>query len=141
VGLTRPDGHGDHGTQPHRVRRLDAGFALVQLGNQGDQVGELAHSLQVAEPGQPLEAQRVQIVAGEERQVEVRTHDDARLPVVEQVALANGLDHQGVLARLSGGPLARGDQQAQRGLGVVGIVDVGGDHRPLGLEPSGQCVQ
>ena len=68
--------------------------AVVKLRRERDQVGQLADRLQVAERGQPLEAERVEVIARQQGQIGVGAHHDARLPVVEQVALANRLDQQ-----------------------------------------------
>ena len=60
----------------------------------GDQVGQLGHRLQVARLGQPREAQRVERVAGQQAQVAVHAREGARLAVVQEVALVDGLEHE-----------------------------------------------
>ena len=69
-------------------------------------------ALEVAERGEPLEPERVEVVAGEQRQVGVGARDDPAVRVMEQVALAHRLDEQRVLAGLRApGPLARGGDE------------------------------
>ena len=51
----------------------------MNLCHQADQVRELADGLQVTRAGEPLEAERVEIVAGEQAQVRVRALDQSGL--------------------------------------------------------------
>ncbi len=98
----------------------------MDLRREADQVRELADGLEISERRQPLEPQRVEVVAGEQRQVGVRSNDDSPTRVVQQVALAHGLEHERVFARGAGGALAGRGQLAQHGFGAVGVRDVPG---------------
>ncbi len=82
--------------------------ARVKLGREADQVAELADRLEVALRGQPLEAERVEVVAGQQQQVGVGAVEQPRLAVVEQVALADRLEEQ---RRRSRAPRRRGGRR------------------------------
>ena len=113
----------------------------MKLRRERDQVGQLADRLEVTERGQPLEAEGVEVIAGEQGQIGVGADHHARLPVVQQVTLANRLDHERVLApRLRRSRAGRG-QQTKRRLGPPGIGGVRRDHRLLGLQLLGQRVE
>src|SRR3954451_1115459 len=74
------------------------GSARIALGmcrgGCGDQIGEPGDRVEVAERGQALEPERVQAVAGEQREIGIVGPDDPALAVVLQVALADRLDDQ-----------------------------------------------
>ncbi len=63
-----------------------------------DQVGEDRDGVGVAERGEAVEAEGVEVVAGEQGEVGVVAGEQAGLAVVEEVALADRLDDEGVLA-------------------------------------------
>ena len=85
VGRLRPDApatlwppRGQGSDRPRRPRaRLPDGVGArrvalgVRLRAQRDHVGELGHGVEVAERGEPLEAERVQPIAGQQREVGV----------------------------------------------------------------------
>ena len=78
-----PGGDRDRARQPQRrrprARRGRPPAPSWTWADEADQVGELAHRLEVAERGQPLEPERVEVVAGEQREVGVgAAHDPAR---------------------------------------------------------------
>ena len=98
---------------PERGRPRRSRPSAWQLGAAADQVGELAHRLGVAERGEALDAERVEIVAGEQGEVRVVAGEQPRLAVVEEVALADRLDHQRVLA----GRPRRGARRRRAGRG------------------------
>ena len=79
----------------------------MELGAEADQVGQLADGGGVAERGEALDAERVEVVAGEQGEVGVVPGEQARLAVVEEVALADRLDDERVL----------GGRRAARGAG------------------------
>ena len=68
----------------------------------------------VAEGSEAVEAERVEVVAGEQGEVGVVAGEQARLAVVEEVALVDRLDHEGVLAGRRGGAGAGGGERAER---------------------------
>ena len=99
------------------------GAVGVELRAERDQVRELADGRKVAQPGELLEADRVEVVAGQQPQIGVGAHDHARLAVVEEIALANRLDHERVSGGLVGRGRPGGDEGAERGgRGRVGDV-------------------
>ena len=67
----------------------------ARLGAQRDDVGQLADGLDVAQLRQPREAQRVEPVARQQREIGLDRPEQARRAVVQQLALADGLDHEG----------------------------------------------
>ena len=74
-----------------------AGEAVgAQLRTQRDQRGEVAHGLDGARVGDPDEPVRVEVVAEQERGVGVGGLEQARAPVVEQVALVDRLEAERV---------------------------------------------
>ena len=89
----------------------------------GDDVGEDGDRLEVAERGQPREPERVQPVAGQQREVGVLGHARTRpVAVVLQVALADRLDERARTrrrahgrARPGRGALARGGRVRREG--------------------------
>ena len=73
--------------------RPPGGFALgMRLGGARDHVGQHGHGFDVAERGQPRQAERVEAIAGQQRQVGVVGAHDAPLAVVLEIALADRLD-------------------------------------------------
>ena len=100
---------------PDRVRagRIALG---VGLRAQRDHVRQFGHGLEVAERRQALEAERVQAVAGEQREVRIVGSDDAPGGVVLEVALADRLDEQrvGVAALATASPCGCGPSLAVR---------------------------
>ena len=100
-----PDRGGAGG--PHRGGPL--GVALgVRLGGERDDVGQLGDGVEVAELGQAGEPERVEAVAGEQREVRVvRAASTRPVAVVLQVALDDRLDEQLVVVLVAGGARAR----------------------------------
>ena len=78
----------------------------VRLRAQRDHVGQLGHRVEVAERGEPLEAERVEPIPGQQREVRIVGPDDAPGRVVLQVALADRLDEQRVALAAAGDGLA-----------------------------------
>ena len=112
----------------------------MDLSGEADQVGELADGRQVADLGQPLEPDRVQIVAGQQAEVAVGPADHPRaagLRVMEQVALADRLDHERVLAATRRRSRPRGRQVAKRRRQSGGVGDVRADDRIVGSQKAG----
>jgi hypothetical protein len=99
----------------------------MDLRREADQVGQLAHRVEVACGGQLLEPERIEVVAGQEPEVAVGAHDQARLLVMEKVALPNRLDEHRVLLRGIARPGTGRRQRAERGL-VVRVPHVRPDH-------------
>src|SRR3954452_7649892 len=108
-GLQRPVGApADRGRA-----RLPDGFGEVGaalgmgLCAQRDDVGELCHRLEVAERGEAREAERVEVVAGEQDEVGIVVAEEAPGAVVEKVALTYRLyderDVVGVTGRARAG--------------------------------------
>ena len=90
----------------------------MELGAEADQVGELVDRGGVAEGGEAFDAERVEVVAGEQGEVGVVAGEQPRLAVVEEVALADRLDDEGVLGGRRGGAGAgRGERAEDRRLG------------------------
>ena len=85
------------------MRKIVLTFGLA-TGAGGDEVGEDGDGAGVAEGGEAVEAEGVEIVTGEEGEVGVVAGEQARVLVVEEVALAHGLYDEGVLGRRGGGP-------------------------------------
>ena len=83
VGVGRAPSDRDGPRLPDRPRELAIG-AGVRLRGERDHVGELGHGVEVAERGQPRQPERVQLVAQQQRQVDVLASDDQRLAVVER---------------------------------------------------------
>src|SRR4051812_5162222 len=67
-------------------------------GAERDQVRQLGHGVEVAGLREPLQPERVEGVAGQQSQVGVHPRERARLRVVQEEALVDGLEHEGVLA-------------------------------------------
>ena len=86
-----------------RARRVALG---VRLRAQRDHVGELGHGVEVADRREPLETERVEPIAGQQREVGIVGLDDAPGGVVLQVALADRLDEQRVALAAAGDGLA-----------------------------------
>ena len=99
--------HHPHARLPHRGRALRVAFG-VRLGGERDHVGEFADRLEVAELGQAGQPERVQPVAGQQREVRVLGPHDATGGVVEQVALVDRLDQQRVVLLVPRGAAAGG---------------------------------
>ena len=99
-GVVRVDPVPD-GARPGAPQRLATRTLAVgdEQRAERDQVGELADRLEVAERDEPLQPERVEPVAGEQREVGVGARHDARLAVMEQEALVDRLDEQLVLRR------------------------------------------
>src|SRR3954452_7598433 len=74
----------------------------MRSGAGGDRLAEDPDRLQIAGRGKLLEAERVEAVAGQQRQVGVFGGDDLRAAVVQLVALADGGDRLGVAHELRG---------------------------------------
>ena len=73
-----------------------------------------------------VEAERVEVVAGEQGEVGVVAGEQARLAVVEQVALADRLDDERVLAGRRGRAGRRGEQaEAGRSAGSTTWAEIG----------------
>src|SRR3954452_2779763 len=89
----RTRGHRRGAGLPHGVGA--GGVALgVRLRTERDDVSEFGHRVEGAERGQPLQAEGVQPVARQQREVRlVRAHDATRAVVLE-VSLADRLDDQ-----------------------------------------------
>jgi hypothetical protein len=102
----------------------------VQPGTAADQIAEDGDGAVVAERGEAVEAERVEVVAGEQGEVGVVAGEQARLAVVEQVALVDRLDDQGVLAGVGSGAGAIGREQAE-GRWCRGVDHVDRDRRLL----------
>ena len=102
----------------------------VQLRTAGDQLGKDGDRLGVAEGGQALDPKRVEVVPREQGEVSVVAAEQAGLAVVEQVALADRLDHEGVLGRSGGGARAMAASKPKIGFGP-GIDHVRGNRRLL----------
>src|SRR4051794_7961538 len=81
----------------------------VRLRAVRDQVGEHPHGRQVPALGEPGQAERVQPVAGQQRQVAIARADDAAVAVVLQVALPDRLDDESALAPGRVGAVRIGD--------------------------------
>ena len=104
-GATRASSSGTSSSRPSAWK---LGAAADQLGQHGDRLG-------VAERGEALDAEGVEIVAGEQGEVGVVAAQQARLAVVQEVALAHRLDHERVLAGGGGGARAERGEQAEDG--------------------------
>ena len=112
----------------------------MELRAERNQVGELSDGRKVAQPGELLEADGIEVVAGQQAQIGVRADDHARLAVVEEVALANRLDHERVSGGLIRSGRSSGDEVPQRG-GRGRVGDVRGDDGVLGAKLRGQGVE
>ena len=88
----------------------------MDLRREADQVGELPDRIEVAPRGEALEAERIEVVPGQQTQVRVGTVDQPRRLVVQQVALSDRLDQERVLARRVRGAGPGGDEGAERRL-------------------------
>jgi hypothetical protein len=66
----------------------------MQLRAAGDELAQDGHRRGVPHRRQPVESQRVEVVAGEERKIRIVPGQQPRLPVMEQVALPNRLHHE-----------------------------------------------
>ena len=120
--------------RPRRGGQL--GVALgVRLRGQRDDVGELGDRLEVAELGEPGEAERVQAVAGEQREVGVVGAHDAAVAVVLEVALADRLDEQRVVVLAPGGARAgRGRRAEARRRPAPASATASASRPPLGAQ-------
>ena len=115
-----------HSALAARARRLLG----VKLSGQRDQVGQLAHRLEVAQRREPLEAERVQVVARQQGQVAVGAAPPRAAP-------RSGADSPRGSSRSRArtrpaASAARGPAAASRpsaGVGLLGIADVRRDHR------------
>ena len=106
--------HRDGASVPYRLGQVLVGHGLGG-GGQRDHVGQLGHRLEVAQLGELGQADRVELVAGQEREVGIVGHDHPALAVVEQVALADGLDEQRVAGGIARRARARRRRVAVRG--------------------------
>ena len=101
---------------PYRVGEL--GLVLGPcLRAQRDDVGQLAHRLQVAQRGQPREPERVEAVARQQRQVGLDRVEEARRAVMQQFALADRLDDERDLVLAPRPARPRGDRRAEGAVG------------------------
>src|SRR2546430_10044757 len=73
-------------------RAVTGDLLRAQVGTERDQLGEVADRLDAPDLLDPHETVRVQIVAEEERRVLILRGEQARQPVVQEVALVDGLD-------------------------------------------------
>src|SRR4051794_21156287 len=119
-------------TAPDRLRAsLPDGFCArrialgVGLRAERDDVGELGHGFEVSELGEPLQAERVQAIAGQQRQVGILGPQHPPGTVVLQVALADRLDEQRIALALGG------DRVAVRLRSVPVADDRGREQAPL----------
>lgn len=126
--------------EPGDLGRVGIGAGGVELGGERDQVGELGDGEQVAEPGQPLDAAGIEVIADEQPQVGVEAAEQARLAVVAEVALADELDHRRVPAGVARAARAGGDQDPDRRV-AVRPSDVIGDDRPRVAKLGGEIVE
>ena len=108
------------GRRPPEVRdRVEVPFGR-EAGTGADQVGEDGDGAGVPQGGEAVEAEGVEVIAGEESEVGVVAGEQARLLVVEEVALTDGLDDDGLLAWRGGGSRAGSGEFAKlRPLGRV----------------------
>ncbi len=90
----------------------------MNLGGEADQVRELAHRLEIAERRETFETEGIEVVAGEQSEVVVGADDDAGAAVMQQVALAHGLDHQRIGGRIGLSPRTGSGEEAEHGRGV-----------------------
>jgi len=97
----------------------------LRLGEQRDRVAELADGVQIAERGQAGEAQRVQLVPEQQRQVRITGADHTRLAVVEQRPFPDHLEQELVLGLVPASPRAR--------RGDLGRLRAAAEIRELGL--------
>jgi len=93
----------------------------MRLGHERDHVGQLGDCLEITERGEALQAERVQLVAHQQREVRVFGTDDPRGPVVKARSLQDHLEEELVLVgRLQRRRWAQpelGPQRAQPSLG------------------------
>jgi hypothetical protein len=119
------------GFAPKSWDRPGIAFGL-QAGAVADQVGEDGDGAGVPEDREAIEAEGVEVVAGEEGEVRVVAGKEAGLLVVEEVALADCLDDKSALA-------ATGQFTQLRGLGRVD--HVGRDRGVLATELVGEVLE
>jgi len=123
----RPAADGGRGSPPEGRHLARAPFG-VELRTAGDQFGEDRDGLGVAKRGEALDPERVEVVAGEQGQVFVLSRKQARLPVVEEISLTDGLDDERVLGGgCRGAGTGRGKQAEVRFL--PRLHDMGRDRR------------
>ena len=67
----------------------------MRLGAQRDDVGQLQDSLDVPQARQPREAQGIEPIARQQGEIGLDRPEEARGAVVQQLALVDGLDHEG----------------------------------------------
>ncbi len=113
----------------------------VQLGGDADQVGEDGDGLEIADRGEQADALRVEVVAGEQRQVGVRRLEQARSAVVEEVALAHALDDAAVELALRRGPGPGGEQLGERRADARRAAHEAADQQALAGELGGEGVE
>ncbi len=117
-GLGRPQRIGGapadrgHARLPDGVGELRATLGL-RLGAQPDDVGELGDRIDVAQRGQAREPQGVEPVAGEQGEVGLDLGEQPRGAVMQQLALADGLDDEGDVGLVARRPRARGSRRAE----------------------------
>src|SRR4051812_4256689 len=78
----------------------------MRLRAERDDVRELGDGVEVPEGGEPREPERVEVVAGQQHEVAVLVVQEAAGRVVQQVALADRLDHERDVVATSLGPRA-----------------------------------
>src|SRR6185436_2413745 len=118
----------------------------VALGAERDDVGKLADGGQVAERREAREAERVEVVAGEEDEVAVVVAQEAPARVVQEVALADRLDDERDVLAAARGPRARRGERAERGIAARrqprrGAVQRGGQEAALVADRAGEPAQ
>src|SRR3954471_7664628 len=96
----------------------------VGLRAERDDVGELGDRVEVAQRGEPREAERVEVVAGEQHQVAVVLAQQAPGGVVQEIALADRLDDERDLLLPPHGARAGGGARAERRVALA--LDAGG---------------
>ena len=99
----------------------------VGLRGERDHVGELRDGREIAQLGKPGEAERVQAVAGQQRQVGVVRAHDASGAVVLEVALDDRLHEQRVVLLAAGRARAGRRGGAELGREAVGVGERGGE--------------
>ena len=107
VGRARPPADRPRAGVPQRLGELGVAAAWACAHSEITSASS-AHRREVAERGEPREAERVEAVAGQQREVGVGARSSRGVAVVQQVALVDRLDEQLVLRRAAAarGPAA-----------------------------------